>query len=483
MSVKWNDEKDVIVIGGGAAGLAAAVSVAQKGKSVSLIEKVTNTGGDSRASGQQVIGLWPKRTKETTGEDDDLDKYMTDFRNSHWASAKGRKGEELADKLPFSQRLYEKSPEMYEWMESLGLKWDGFPATTQGVLPQPLWDTIYPRTFSPHEGNIVDFLDQAAEKYGVEVYTSTEARKLIADDDGAIVGVCVLKEDNSFKNIRAKKGVILATGSFNSSRSMVAKYLPDTAAKADPAGSPMNDGDGHRMTQDVGGDLRDMSLGAHWLALDATTKGWVFQLSMLNYGGPEGKMQKGDMPGILVNFAGKRYMSESLGYKYIGLETSKQLFQEGYYVFDSSDDVAKNILPKPQKGFINFILKGDTLEELANKMFIEPKELVAQVKRYNGFIKAGKDEDFGKHIENCQPIERGPFYAIKLHPRHYATYGGISTNVESQVLDKNGGIIPHLYAAGMCTGSYAEQEGLYYAGGVCQALVFGRQAAANVLNG
>lgn len=94
---------------------------------------------------------------------------------------------------------------MYEWMESLGLKWDGFPATTQGVLPQPLWDTIYPRTFSPHEGNIVDFLNQAPEKYDVEVYTSAEARKLIADDDGAIVGVCVLKEDNSFKNIRAKK--------------------------------------------------------------------------------------------------------------------------------------------------------------------------------------------------------------------------------------------------------------------------------------
>lgn len=69
---------------------------------MSLIEKATNTGGDSRASGQQVIGLWPKRTKETTGEDDDLDKYMADFRNSHWASAKGRKGEELADKFPFS---------------------------------------------------------------------------------------------------------------------------------------------------------------------------------------------------------------------------------------------------------------------------------------------------------------------------------------------------------------------------------------------
>ena len=108
-----------------------------------------------------------------------------------------------------------------------------------------------------------------------------------------------------------------------------------------------------------------------------------------------------------------------------------------------------------------------------------PQALADEVARYNAFVEAGADDDFGKLLAGCPKIEDGPFYAVAINGLPYTTYGGIAVDVDGHVLTAGGGTIPALYAAGLCTGSFAEQAGVFYLGGMAQALAFGRQVGKN----
>lgn len=125
----------------------------------------------------------------------------------------------------------------------------------------------------------------------------------------------------------------------------------------------------------------------------------------------------------------------------------------------------------------DIVATGDTLEELARGMLVDPQALTDEVARYNAFVEA--DDDFGKLLAGCPKIEDGPFYAVAINGLPYTTYGGIAVDVDGHVLTTDGGTIPALYAAGLCTGSFAEQAGVFYLGGMAQALAFGRQAGKN----
>jgi succinate dehydrogenase/fumarate reductase flavoprotein subunit len=147
-------------------------------------------------------------------------------------------------------------------------------------------------------------------------------------------------------------------------------------------------------------------------------------------------------------------------------------------MFDSAPASVANFIDMAgRKG--RLIQQAQTWDEMASALLVPADVLKSEIEKYNSYVAAGKDPDFNKSLRKCTPLVTPPFYAIELTARHYTTYGGISVDLDSHVLKEDGTVIPGLYAAGTCCGSFFEQEGLYYLGGVSQTLAFGRQAGKN----
>lgn len=164
----------------------------------------------------------------------------------------------------------------------------------------------------------------------------------------------------------------------------------------------------------------------------------------------------------------------------IGRETALQTAQTAFYVFDSLYDC--HVIYEDAEVMLKndtVYYQADTLEELAVRMNCDEQGFLDEIERYNGFVDAGEDPDWGRDMTAVTKIEQGPFYAFPITPQYYVTCGGVKTSIDSEVLTEDGRVIPRLYAAGVVCGSYAEQEGLVYYGGFNQALAWGSQAGAN----
>ena len=128
------------------------------------------------------------------------------------------------------------------------------------------------------------------------------------------------------------------------------------------------------------------------------------------------------------------------------------------------------------EGFMKELYAGLRAGEVASTAAVNPDGWANIIEPV---LAAGEDADFGKTLTGCQKIEAAPFYAVPIYPMPYQTYGGIAVDVDGHVLSADGAVMPGLYAAGICTGSFAAQAGLFYLGGVSQSLAFGRQAGKN----
>lgn len=468
---KWDGEADVIVVGAGGAGYMAACAAKEAGASVLLIEKGPAAGGDTAICECLMDALWPDQTEKDGGKKDDLTQYLTDWKQSHKWSRKGLRGEELPAEFPLITRLLEKCPETMEWLVQAGVGW--VPMYEQNFEPAPHWHTVLPRVWGAYVTRLIPPLQEVAQQMEIDELLGTRVHGLITNTEGRVLGVRAIDSSGESLALKATKSVVLATGSFLGDRGMVMQYFPDGVQVA-PFGWPTNTGDGHKMVEEIGGRLKDMDLGSHWMPLGDGSRSKAFLYSQMFYGG-----SLGNMPGILINLEGKRFMPETAGYNLIGGNTAKQKLGIAYYVLDSSGPGAKNTLENPAVNGSEIVISEPTIDGLATRMGVDAGILNAEVAKYNGFVKAGKDLDFDKVLPGCEPIQTPPFYAVPIEARPYATYGGIETDVDSRVLASDGLPIPGLYAAGICTGSYGEQEGVYYPGGVGQAMIFGRQAGQN----
>ncbi len=473
MPEAWDYEADVVILGSGGAGLAAACAAHEEGASCLVIEKGDRIGGDTGICGGITIGPWPAKTKEDSGVDDTIEAWLEDQKQSHEFSQRKLNGEALSDDLSLIERFADIMPGTFEWMrDAAGVEWQSINYTQNGFTPQPSWDSVFPRDWNSSTGIIPPLKALAESCEGIEIVAETEALDLILDEGGRAVGVWCLTARGARVAAKAKKAVIVATGAFSGNRDMVAKYLGPTLAAVPTTTSSTNTGDGHKMVERAGGSLRDMGLGAHWSPNNLSSSP-SYMTSMAMYGNPA--VYGSHMPGILVNYDGLRYCNENLGYSLTGYYTHQQKFHIGWYVVDS----AHSALVIPEDTSTEIVAAADTIEELGHRMQVNAAAFAAEVAKYNGYVEAGEDADFGKTLTGCQKIEAAPFYAVPIYPMPYQTYGGIAVDVDGHVLSADGAVMPGLYAAGVCTGSFAAQAGLFYLGGVSQSLAFGRQAGKN----
>lgn len=499
--IEWAQEADVVILGTGAGGLSAAITAAEAGCSVLVFEKANeeDQGGNTRVSGK----MWTCPTDVETG----LQYYLA-------ASERTRDDEYLTALATSANTLND------DFISKLpGASIDFFPLFSPEFAALPGGEAIqaYQNTGG---SNIWDCLHDGALQYPdlIQFSYHTPGVRLITNPDGEVIGVVVQTDDGEI-NVKAKKGVIVATGGYEHNEDLIENSYPGWPIYS--RGTPYNDGSGILMCQKVGAALWHMN---------ASDSGCGAMLCPgLDYG--HGDYDSDTVPAnmaitqaseslqgfIDVNKHGKRFMPEDRadghGYGrreylffYDGVECEWPqlpfwtLFDEetaqskqaasGYtglggftwFSAHSGYEWSADNSAEVEKGWI---LKADTLEELAEQMNgveggegkMDAATLQATVDNWNAMCEAGEDTEFGRAPETMRPLT-GPFYAILTYPTQYNTQGGPKRNTNAQTLDAFGEPIPRLYNVGECGAGY----GWVYNGGWnnCEAMVTGRWAGAHV---
>lgn len=470
----YDYEADVVIIGAGGAGQMAAVGAHENGASSIILEKATYTGGDSITSHNDLLGYWP----DHAGEDgDDFDSYLEDWKATHWVSVMGQEGQDFpTDEFPFAQRFMELFGPSMQWLEdNAGVQWTG---VSLGRALATEYTPVY-RTWHAENEPVMTSLYRVIQTWDdCQTLLNTEAFELIQNENGVVTDVRAYQyETGATITVHANRAVVIASGTFCAARDMVSQYYGREVAQLSTTGYMNLTGDGHRMARNIGAGFRGMDLGLNWQPCGTGSRNWdTIEGRLYLFGYYDGALAEAD-PAIAVNLEGKRFMNEDQVNYGIGRETSRQTAQTAFYVFDSRFDC--HVIYEDQEVMLKndtIYYQADTLEELAMRMNCDEQGFLDEIERYNGFVDAGVDEDWGRDVTVCSKIEQPPFYAFPITPQYYITFGGIKTDLDSRVLTDDDRVIPGLYAAGVVTGTYAEQEGLVYYGGFNQALAWGLQA-------
>lgn len=457
---------DVVVVGGGIAGVCAAIAAAEAGADVLLVEAAGTTGGTSAlAAGHFYLGGGTPVQAAAGFEDSpaamidyltavtphpDMDKIRRYCHDSvahfEWLESQG---------LEFERSFYPGKNVVQPGTE--GLMWTGnemvWPFRTQAV-PAPRGHKVAAK--AEQGGNrTMQVLSAALARAGVRLETSTKVTRLVGDSDGRVVGVVCVCEGRS-RTVGAS-AVILATGGYVMNPDMVAEHTPAIAAHAMPLGTAGDDGSGILLGQSAGGAL------AHMDGMFATASFY-----------PPEQLLKG----IIVNAAGERFVAED---SYHGRTASAVFAQENsvaYLIVDADTMVW------PQLPMVKFIDGWESIGEMEAALGIPGGRLAATLDSYNTHAAAGEDPQWHKHSKWVTPLTQGPWGAFDLSPAR-ATYvgftlGGLRTTVEGQVCREDASIVAGLYAVGACASNIA-QDCSGYASGTClgEGSYFGRRAGTH----
>nr|MBP7910275.1 FAD-dependent oxidoreductase [Pseudomonadales bacterium] len=344
-------------------------------------------------------------------------------------------------------------------------------------------------------GALVGALRHSMLDRGVPLWLNSPFEDFI-EEDGRVAGV-LARHDGVRARIRARKGVILAAGGFEKNNALRQQYLDQPTDAAWTAGSPGNTGDTIAAATRLGAKLEFMA------------EGW-WGPTFLVPGEPQARMLiiEKNLPGsIIVNKLGQRFVNESSSYTKVtrGLFAANKPGAESipaYMIFDATYRQRYPIGPMLPSTFQpDFAVPGAIkkaipsamdIRELARKLGVDPEGLAATVSRFNGFARSGKDEEFQRGDANYDryygdqsvgpnsclgPIEKAPFYGVKIYPGELGTKGGFAVDENARVLREDGSVIEGLFAIGNCSSPVTGTT--YPASGstLGPAMVFGYVAA------
>lgn len=425
----WSETADVVVIGAGAGGHAAALEAANAGASVILLEKMSVVGGDS-AICDGILSGYGTRLAKAQGIDVTADEIYEWFTgHPEWF---GKLDPDVA-------RLNaEKCGETIDWLEDLGVPFEETVAPRMSYTDLPVVHQVVGKG-----GGMMEVMAKAVEDAGVSIMTDAQATKLLSDDTGRIVGVEVQQKRDAIR-IKANKGVVMATGGYSGSADMLVALNPANAYLKG-SGAPGVTGDGLSMAMDVG----VFTTRTSWQPLMSPVAGITTKTPVLiDY--------TERLNGLLLDQNGERFCNE--GQPYLGGVVSrailrKQNEQDGKEVIvlipttpALEEHLSKQELDLPS---------ADTVEEVAAAVGLDGEKVKATVERYNGFCAAGHDDDFGRGSEHLVPM-MGPYYAAPVTVSTSMTVGGIKIDTGAHALRlKNPAVegamlevVPGLYATG-----------------------------------
>ena len=508
-------EADVAVVGAGGAGLAAAIEAASQGKSVILIEKNGEVGGDTLVCGAIYNTPDEKLQSQVTMSDpvkkviedaltltsDDPDKEAalkemqaavqkqwdeykesgrTDlFDSNEWYALQTWINGDMVANPELVKVLANNSWAGYEWITGMGMKFNDKIAQGAGSL----WQRTHTSTMPMGRG-FISVYDQQLEKYADKITVDLEstATDLVMSDDGSrVAGVkAVNNHDGSEFTVTAKDGVVIATGGFSGNSDMLKEYntsgkWPDLSKTATTNRIGCSQGDGIRMATAIGASTTDMDQ-IQLLYLGNTRDGQLTKYPPRDVNGTDQI--------IFINKNGERFVQEDARRDQICLAVLQQPDQM-FYMLESGDGDGYVDINDPDwrsaDGFTfqyleenGYIAVGDTLDELAEKLGMDADTLKKTVDTYNASVDSGNDE-FGRTLFSTK-LENGPWVATARQACVHHTMGGVTIDTSARVLDKDGKPIAGLYAGGEVTGGI---HGANRLGGnaVVDTVVFGKLSA------
>ena len=466
VAAEWDASYDVVVIGFGGAGASAAIEAADAGAKVLVLEKApaTAAGGNTKLSGQQVLAPT------------DVEAALAYF-------------DVIFGGYTYDKELVKATTEgmatIGDWMlylnGDLDLQFIVYPEFPEvaGSETMRCWLIDGERSTGKVWKLLSESVDARAEN--ITVWYESPAIELVKDaETGMITGV-VAEHEGETVRVAAANGVVMAMGGYENNQEMIQNFyhLP----YAYPKGTVYNTGDGVYMAQKVGAALWNMNNPSG---------------PDLNFKDPESNvyygytlaMTLGSRTTIFVGPDGTRFINEALMTRHgkmpaHGTWQTAATVLPAYAVFDeaaftagpvtTSGGWSKDNMAELEKGWI---VKADTLAELAEKIGVDAAGLEKTVTRYNWYCEQGEDYEFNRAANTLKPLSaEGPYYAMELTPTLTNTQGGAVRNANCEVIDLDGNVIPHLYSAGEFGSMYI--HGYNGGGNVSEALVTGRIAGAN----
>lgn len=451
---------DVVVVGAGGAGLAAAVSAIENGASVIVVEKMPAAGGNTIRSAGYYNAVDPKR-QEPLGIEDSIDLHIQQT----------YEGGDKVGNLDLITTLVENSYPTLEWLESLGVEFLDTITACVGAMHNRTHTPVIPLGSS----YIDIYVKHLGKSDKAEIIYDTKADSLIYEN-GKVTGVECTGPTGNKVTLNANNGVIVATGGFSANVEMRQKYntiwpnLDENLPTTNHAGAT---GDGIIMAQELGANV----VGMEYIQLFPLTN-------------PENGSTKGILNGdtsnlIYVNLSGERFTDEGGRRDDICQDILKQEKSSFYTICDGQvyptgdevnlDGIAINTMVENGE-----IVKANSIEELAKALDMDYEVLNKSIEDYNAALLSGKPDQFGRTLYK-KPITTAPFYARIQAPAVHHTMGGLEINTNAEVIDTNGNVINGLWAAGEVTGGIHGSNRL---GGnaVPDTAVFGRIAGRNAAN-
>lgn len=458
-------------------GMSAALEASDHGASVILLEAASEVGGGTAyAEGmfgagtklQEELGITNLHPKQVLNIEYDFQNYNVNTKM--W------------------ERVAADSADDIDWLMEKGVVFQ----TVTGMGNTELCWHVY----EDAEGKTaIGYMKKAAEQAGVDIRTNTRATTLITEDN-RVIGVQA-KTENGYADFKGK-AVILACGGFSANEDYVEKCSNFEPGSYKYLGVPFANGDGIRMASKITGErpkntticivglgVPEFDMTAHLGicgAMEATNM-WV-NSDAVRFA-PESLSREPSVCGNVVKcqntpvyslFDQKAYDR----FKTEGMGTGYGMYVPPGTIADKLDDEVEQYAGNAHWAY------ADTIEEVAQKMGLDPGTLKDTVDTYNAMCEAGEDTDYGKPADYLMTLDQGPYYIFEIQPIVLCTMGGIRINADCQVCNKDMEPVPGLYGASSdVSGFQGETYGITISGS-CQAIacwsgrVAGRSAAASL---
>ncbi len=490
-------EADVVIVGAGGAGMTAAITAAEAGKTVILLESQPAVGGNSVKS---TGGMNAAVTNYQQGNDFDeaagVEKTLKTAAES-WAdneviTALAATVQEQWDAWQANPEGYFDSTELFaldtmiggkgindpelvntlvnnsadaiEWLRGEGIDLTdvaSFGGASVKRIHRPLNDEGKVISVGAYTVPLLE--EGVAARDNILLLTDTTANEILTDETGAACGIAATGKTGN-KIVVSAGAVVLTTGGFGANLDMVVQYKPELEGFMTTNASGIQ-GQGILMAQAIGADTVDMEQIQIHPTVQADTASLI----------TEGLRGDG---AVLINANGERFIDEVGTRDVVSAAEIAQPGSFSWLVVDQKMVDASSVI----QGYIKkgFMISGDTYEDLAAALEIPADTFAATMETWNGYVAEKNDPDFGR-TSFAQPLDTAPFYAVKVTAGIHHTMGGLKIDSETHVIDTDGEIIPGLFAAGEVTGGV---HGANRLGGnaVADFVVFGRiageQAAA-----
>ena len=483
-------DADIVIVGAGGAGMTAAITAAEEGKSVVILESQSMVGGNSvRATGGMNAGKTVYQDENEFGEAAGVEKTLKTAAEKYadnetitalaktvseqWAEyqanptgyfdsvelmeldtmvgGKGINDPELVE------TLCSNSADAIDWLDEHGITLHNV-ASFGGASVKRIHRPVDADGKTISVGSyMIPLLQENCEKAGVQILLNTTANEILTDANGAAVGVKATGASGETVTVNAK-AVVLTTGGFGANLDMVTEYKPELKGfmTTNAAGAQ---GQGIERATAIGAGTVDMDQIQIHPTVEANTAALI----------TEGLRGDG---AVLINAEGKRFIDE-VGTR--DVVSAAEIAQTGSYswlVVDQAMVDASSVI----QGYIKkgYTVTGETYEELGKAMGVDEAAFAETMNTWNGYVDAKNDPDFGR-TSFANKLDTAPYYAIKVTAGVHHTMGGLTINTNTEVLKEDGSVIPGLFAAGEVTGGV---HGANRLGGnaVADFTVFGRIA-------